>query len=116
MPRLSPLQEVLFERWASKNAPNDLNNPEAHYDLRGFWLQNPDFQREKDQHLTDEFKLPGHPTFSRESAYSKGPNDGGMWQNDQYVPALALNHQAPNAQGIPGDQLRRSLIELFGKH
>lgn len=115
MPRLTPLQEVMFEQWAAKNAPNDLNNPDSHYDLRGFWQQNPDFKREEGQHLTDEFKLPGHPTFSRESNYSKGPNDGGTWNGDEYLPALSLSHQAPHSGGIPADQLRRALIELMGK-
>lgn len=31
----------------------------------------------KGQHFTDEFKLPGHPTFSNESKYSNSKTLGG---------------------------------------
>lgn len=42
------------------------------------------------QHWPDTFKQHGHPTFSVESQYSKGPNDGGRWNGDVYVPGVAV--------------------------
>ena len=35
-------------------------------------------------HYTDEFKLPGHPTFSDESIYSNATTPGGHWYNDNH--------------------------------
>ena len=35
-------------------------------------------------HYTDEFKLPGHPTFSDESIYSNQTTPGGHWHNDYH--------------------------------
>lgn len=35
-------------------------------------------------HYTDEFKLPGHPTFSDESIYNNPRTPGGHWHNDYH--------------------------------
>ncbi len=119
MPRLDPLRELLFQRWAAKNAPG-WNESDVFYDTRGLWEQDPNKQFQPGEHGPDTFKLPGHPTFSRESIYSEGPNHGGTWRQyangsgDEYVPALGLSHPAKHAEGIPGDQLRRAVIELLG--
>ena len=48
------------------------------YDLRGAWLKDPKSIGGKG-HLTDEFKKPNHPTFSRDSKYSTPDNMGGLW-------------------------------------
>jgi hypothetical protein len=93
------LAEQLFLRWAAQNnLSGDVNNPEAaHYDVRGFWQQHPDFTRGPGQHLTDAFKQHGHKTFSAESNYSRGPWDGGRWlpgdTDDSYVQAPEPSHQ-----------------------
>lgn len=74
----------------------DLDHPDSHYDYRGF------FKKEGAKpvrfgidHFTDQFKQHGHPTFSQESQYSKGPWDGGMWINDTFLaqPPMAASHK-----------------------
>jgi len=40
-----------------------------------------------DQHFTDEFKLPSHPTFSDESIYSNETTKGGHWNGDRFQPS-----------------------------
>jgi hypothetical protein len=37
----------------------------------------------KGQHLTDEFKLPNHITFSKDSSYSKPEQEGGVWKKEK---------------------------------
>lgn len=39
----------------------------------------------KGQHLTDEFKLPNHITFSTDSKYSKPGQEGGLWKKQEGV-------------------------------
>jgi hypothetical protein len=40
-----------------------------------------------DQHFTDEFKLPTHPTFSDESIYSNETTKGGHWKGETFQPS-----------------------------
>jgi len=84
---LSPLEEVLFQRWAANSGIGDMGNPDSHYDYRGFYKDNGPvkYQWGKD-HLPDTYKQHGHPTFSQESKYSAGPKDGGYWLGEQYIP------------------------------
>lgn len=85
---LTPEQEQQFQAWASENGIRDVNNPKAFYDYRGFWLENGDTPvRGGVDHFPDKFKQHGHPTFSVESQYSKGPADGGRWEGEKFVPA-----------------------------
>ena len=49
--------------WAAKYGPTPALMPEG----------------KKGQHLTDEFKLPDHITFSKESIYSSPEQEGGDW-------------------------------------
>ena len=98
---LSPADEERFLQWIADNHIMDLDHPDSHYDYRGFWQQNPDFVRALGQHLTDQFKQHGHPTFSQESQYSSGPFDGGMWigpQADIFLeqPKIAVSHPKPS--------------------
>lgn len=76
--KLSPIEEVFFQLWAHKSGIKDLDN--GKYDYRGFYKENGpvDYQWGVD-HLPDTYKQHGHPTFSTESKYSKGPHDGGIW-------------------------------------
>lgn len=76
--KLSPIEEVFFQLWAHKSGIKDLDN--GKYDYRGFYKENGpvDYQWGVD-HLPDTYKQHGHPTFSTESKYSKGPHDGGTW-------------------------------------
>lgn len=84
---LSPEEEQRYQAWKA-TLPGRLQY-EGDYDLRGFYHQNPNFSVDvPGQHMTDEFKLPNHPTFSDESKYY-GPQTqrlGGHWFGDMYVP------------------------------
>lgn len=78
--QLSPLEELSFRKWIQDNQITDLDHPDSHYDYRGFWKRyGPVPVKFGQDHFTDEFKQPGHPTFSQESIYSRGPYQGGMW-------------------------------------
>lgn len=94
--QLSPLEEAVFQRWLMKNKIENVDAPDAKYDMRGFWKStfgapHPPGSQE---HFPDTFKQHGHPTFSIESQYSKGPYDGGMWSGETYVPQMtpAVSH------------------------
>src|SRR5262245_53424086 len=93
--QLTPDEEAQFQQWVRANKITDLDHPDSHYDYRGFWKANPNFSRAPGQHLTDQFKQHGHPTFSQESQYSRGAWDGGMWVGgDTYLaqPPMAVSH------------------------
>ena len=85
--RLSPLQEVLFRRWIDRNksAPGvaGWDQPDAAYDMRGWWADREvgplSGRWRPGDHGVDTYKQHGHPTFSIESKYSRGLQDGGRW-------------------------------------
>ena len=78
--KLSPVDEAFFRMWAQKSGINDLDNNKGKYDYRGYWKAfGPTDYKWGVDHLPDTWKQHGHPTFSQESVYSKGPFDGGMW-------------------------------------
>lgn len=91
---LSPQEEQAFRQWAQANQLKDVDHPDAHYDMRGYWKDIASQGRSETSinaqdhklHFPDTYKQHGHPTFSIESKYSAGPNDGGHWNGDQYVP------------------------------
>lgn len=105
---LTPSEEMAFQLWARTSGIPDVNNPEAHYDYRGFWKSNG--QQDPSGHFPDTFKTHGHPTFSQESQYSRGPSDGGMWVNDSFVPQVqpAVNHM-PQDNGLMQQLLQRAM-------
>jgi hypothetical protein len=94
--QLSPLEQILFQKWIADNNIQDLDNPDSHYDYRGFFKQTRGAPHPpgSEQHFPDTFKQHGHPTFSIESQYSKGSFDGGMWVGDNYLPQMspAISH------------------------
>lgn len=73
-----------FEKWYAKTSnaldidPN-YNSPLHYYDYKGFYNKYGDVDMTKGQHFTDEFKRPGHPTFSNQSKYSNTTTPGGDW-------------------------------------
>lgn len=97
--KLDPLSEVLFKGWATANGITDVDEPDSHYDYRGFY-QNTGGRVHPPgsvEHFPDTFKQHGHPTFSQESKYSTGPSDGGMWigeNKDHFLeqPPLGVSH------------------------
>lgn len=54
------------------------DNPD--YDLAGYVAKYGKPDQSKGQHLTDEFKLPNHITFSEMSRYSSPDLQGGTWK------------------------------------
>lgn len=88
---LSAGDEARFQSWAKRNQITDVDHPDSHYDYRGYWKANGDTPiRFGVDHFPDTYKQHGHPTFSVESQYSRGPNDGGSWNGDTFVPAKLM--------------------------
>lgn len=89
---LTPAQERTFLQWISENKITDLDHPKSFYDYRGYWKdvasKGVDQRKQYDDglHFPDTYKQHGHPTFSVESKYSAGPDDGGRWNGETYVP------------------------------
>lgn len=93
--RLSPSDELAFRVWALKNGITDMDQPQSHYDYRGYWKANGNAPiRFGVDHFTDTYKQHGHPTFSVESQYSRGLQDGGQWlTEDVQMPAPMPSHR-----------------------
>ena len=79
------------------------------YDYAGYVAKygNPD--QSKGQHLTDEYKLPEHITFSTGSKYSAPDIQGGQWQSGgtdkwQFTPSEQNLRNTP--AGALGDYFR----------
>lgn len=115
---LNSNEEPKFQEWIKSNNITDLDHPDSHYDYRGFWKENPGFQKSNpEQHFTDKFKQHGHPSFSRESQYSKGENDGGKWEGNNLVDSkgnIIFSDEIP-AEVIPPQEEDRSLYEHIFK-
>ena len=90
--KLTPKEESDFKLWYTRLAnyretSDNPDNPENYFDIRGEWRKYPEereswFTKPKDAHFTDEFKQPGHPTFSDGSIYSSKETPGGVWRQD----------------------------------
>ena len=72
--------EAAFSVWR-QNLPKNLQSTDD-YDLRGFYKKYGAEAIEEGQHLTDEFKKPNHPTFSKKSKYYKKGMWAGEWDED----------------------------------
>ncbi len=99
-------QEPAFEQWLRRNNVRDLDHPDSHYDYRGAFLAGLGRGGETG-HFPDTFKQHGHPTFSVESRYSKGPGDGGSWDGERFMPGKPMSaddtvQQPPSPGYIPG--------------
>lgn len=112
---------------------------EHNYDLKGaynddeiyFKWEDEDAKTPKKAHLSDKYKLPNHPTFSRDSKYSNDYTRGGTWTKNQegkwtyetspYVESQhsleeLLNYfkeYEPNSNLIYQGQLYPSQVEAF---
>ena len=93
---LSPLEEAQFQQWAKVNGIADIDHPESRYDYRGYWkdvaAKGVDQRKAYSDgpHFPDTYKQHGHPTFSVESKYSKGPQDGGYWDGERFIPPMRV--------------------------
>lgn len=70
-------EEIKFRNWADKSGITGYDDPDAHYDMRGYYLAqqagDPNAVQASNQHFPDTYKLAAHPTFSNESQYANGP-------------------------------------------
>ncbi len=106
---LTPAEERAFRVWAKENKIVGVDHPDSHYDMRGYWKDIASKggsemkinAQDHKLHFPDTYKQHGHPTFSQESRYSRGPADGGMWVGDPAEtlleqPSMAVSHpQSP---------------------
>lgn len=116
--KLNPNEEAQFQQWAKTNGITDVDHPDSHYDYRGYWQQTQGAPHEAGQHFPDTYKQHGHPTFSTESKYSRGANDGGTWVGDQFMPGLLSSRSLPSTkpQGAFRGRAEREAQELeFGR-
>jgi hypothetical protein len=96
---LSLKEEQMFLNWATRAGKmKDLFD----YDVRGAWKAGQVQQGE--EHGTDLFKKPNHPTFSNESMYHSPETPGGQWGGDEkkgwtYTPS-ATNLQMHGSEGL----------------
>lgn len=91
---------------------NALNNPSQSpdYDLQGYISQYGKPDQSRGQHLTDEYKLPNHITFSEDSKYSNEKIRGGKWNKEN-----GRWHFYPSAYNLMVTP-REALIEYFRKY
>ena len=124
---LTPQDEQKFKTWVQENHITDLDHPRSYYDYRGYWkdVANEGLDQRKSYddglHFPDTYKQHGHPTFSIESKYSMGPNDGGRWggpEGETFIPANPTGNTFSSPpdppttwQGNISDMLKRFWIE-----
>lgn len=82
---LTPEEERDFQKWRM-SLPIALQS-DYDYDLRGAYING--YGPDENQHMTDLFKKPNHPTFSNESYYSTPEHPGGTWDGDIFIPTGA---------------------------
>lgn len=93
--KLPPAQEAAYREWMvrightpARGMAVDKNFTGTDYDYRGYFAKYGNTPLGGGRHLTDEFKLPNHETFSVESRYARGRDraKAGHWDGDTYIP------------------------------
>jgi hypothetical protein len=88
---LRPGQQRRFDKWATKESERqgrDILMDKGAYDVQGFWKSGDYKHMDKDNHGSDTWKKPNHPTFSTGSKYVSETNPGGLWLEDgSYYPS-----------------------------
>ena len=83
---LTKEEEEEFNKWAAKESKQqgrDILMDKGAYDIQGFWKSGDWKNRDADNHGTDLWKKPNHPTFSNQSKYhGAGGWYGGNWTED----------------------------------
>src|SRR6185369_12150240 len=64
-------------------SPEPSQSPSNDYDYAAWQKANPGVEMAPGQHYPDTYKLPNHITFSDESMYHGGDNQGGHWGTDE---------------------------------
>lgn len=111
-------EKPAFEKWLKKNKVKDPYNEEQHYDYVSAFRGGAGRAPGKEGHFTDQYKLPGHETFSDESQYAVGDNKAkaGKWEGDKYIPASQPVGQPlgqPIGQPLGQPALQPSLAEAL---
>lgn len=82
---LNDQQEARFRQWVAQNkVPFDPNEATPDYNMRGYWLANPNAAHAQGQHFPDTYKTIRDATFSNQSMYAK-PNTPFEWQGNNLV-------------------------------
>lgn len=78
-------QENDYSSWLKRNNITDVDQSGQgiDYDYQSFYRDNKGSDITEGQHLTDTYKLPNHPTFSKESKASRRGQEGGEWSQDE---------------------------------
>lgn len=80
---LTSSEEADFSKWAAKESQKqgrDILNDMGAYDVKGFWKSGDYKNMDSDNHGTDTWKKPNHPTFSNQSKYHGADGwYGGNW-------------------------------------
>ena len=84
--QLKPGEKRRFDRWAAKESKRqgrDILMDMGAYDVQGFWKSGDYKRMDQDNHGSDTWKKPNHPTFSNQSKYH-GVDGwyGGNWTED----------------------------------
>jgi hypothetical protein len=99
---LTQEEEKEFNKWVAKESKKqgrDILMDKGAYDVQGFWKSGDWKNRDADNHGTDTWKKPNHPTFSNQSKYNgAGGWYGGNWTEDAgYQPSKqSLNNYGPD--------------------
>lgn len=90
--KLSDSEEIEFRKWVDQESSRQGRNISMDlgaYDLRGFWKSGDYKNMDEDNHGSDKWKKPNHPTFSNQSVYHNVDGQaGGVWtDNGGYQPS-----------------------------
>ena len=84
--QLKPGEKRRFNRWVAKESKRqgrDILMDMGAYDVQGFWKSGDYKRMDQDNHGSDTWKKPNHPTFSNQSKYHGADGwYGGNWTED----------------------------------
>lgn len=89
---LTPEEQVSFNAWVESESQRQGRNilmDRGAYDIQGFWKSGDYKNMDEDNHGSDRWKKPNHPTFSNQSIYNGVDGMyGGTWtDNGGYRPS-----------------------------
>ena len=89
---LTKEEKIEYDAWVaaeSKRQGRDITWDLGTYDIQGFWKSGDHKKMDKDNHGSDKWKKPNHPTFSNQSKYHNVDGYvGGTWAEDGgYTPS-----------------------------
>ncbi len=89
---LTKEEKIEYDAWVtseSKRQGRDITMDLGAYDIQGFWKSGDYMKMDEDNHGSDKWKKPNHPTFSNQSNYHNIDGyTGGTWAEDGgYTPS-----------------------------